>query len=90
MLENDEERCPRPPSPWTYPPKRDNGRLPIVIYAAIVRVPPQILDVDGGFHTAEQDLQFLLIEHSTVIRQPKGKPVSGDVVVPEPFRVNHL
>jgi hypothetical protein len=53
MLENDEERWPRPPFPWTYPPKCDNGRLAIVIYAAIVRVPPQILDIDGRFHTAE-------------------------------------
>lgn len=36
----------------------------IVIQSSIVRVLPQIINVDGRVYTSDEDLHLLLIEHS--------------------------
>ena len=75
-----------------YLPKGANGRVFFVEQAAVVRVPSEIVYVDRGVHAAEQDLQFLLVEHPMIVCECEDVIVVSFMseYIPEPLGVYHI
>lgn len=47
-------------------PERLNDRMFVIVEPTVVGIPPEIVEIDGRVDASNEDLDFLLVEHSTV------------------------
>lgn len=82
-----------------YPPKSSDSGVRIVVYSSVDGILTEIIDIDRLFCAPDEDLKFLLVEHSGIARNSVAKPldarpdIADDVssaCSPEPLWVNDV